>query len=85
MRAVRICVSGAGKSRTVLLQKRTASRVQISSNFGHMLKYLLTKLGRAGSWCTDRAHNIHFLAIFPNTRKEGHLFPSWQFTTKDMK
>ena len=48
MRAVRICASGAGKSRTTLLQKRTASRVKTSRKFGHMIKYLLTKLGRAG-------------------------------------
>ena len=52
MRAVRIWASGAGKSRTVLLQKRTASRVKnfkkICLQIGHMIKYLLTKLGWAG-------------------------------------
>ena len=53
MRAVQICASGARKSRTALLQKRTASRVKTSrKNFclqiGHIIKYLLTKLGRAG-------------------------------------
>ena len=33
MRAVRIRASGAGKSRTALLQKRTALRVKTSSKF----------------------------------------------------
>ena len=48
MRAVRICASRAGKSRKALLQKRTASRVKICFQIGHMIKYLLTKSGRAG-------------------------------------
>ena len=50
MRAVRICASGTGKSRTALLQKRTASRVKTPSKFVFKLviKYLLTKLGRVG-------------------------------------
>ena len=48
MRAVRICASGAGKSRAALIQNRTASRVKTSRKFSHMTKYLLTKLGLAG-------------------------------------
>ena len=49
MKAVRICASRAGKSRTALLQKRTASRIfnfrKSCPQIGHMIKYLLTKLG----------------------------------------
>ena len=63
MRVVRIYASGAGKSRTALLQKRTATHVKTSRKFvsklAIMITYLLTKLSQArweNIWLSVIAH-----------------------------
>ena len=73
-----ICVSGAGKSRTALLQKRTVSRVKTSRKVGHMINYLLTKLGWAGwenIWVSIMAHRPR-CARSRHHDFEPNIFPS---------
>ena len=83
MRDVRIYASGAGKSRTALPQKRSASGVKTSRKFVPKLviiiiKYLLTKSGRAGwenIWLSVMAYGPR-CARSARHDLEPNIFPS---------
>ena len=78
----RICASGARKSPTALLQKHNGLACEKFKNIcfqiGHMIKYLLTKLGRAGwenIWLSVIVHRPHCVWSVRHDLKPN-IFPS---------